>query len=339
MLIFGYRSSDSTKYGTNKSSGASVTSGKHLKNQQTYSAHESVSNNGKPPMHPNHHQNLYTNHKTTSSIPVHNSKNGLYNNSVCRNNPYAFSVNCYDDSGYLESRPLSSASFYGDGQRVSRGTKSDIGVPCRRQSACKIQSNKNQCPQYGLTHENRLPSVKSDFLLSYLNNNNHNEYNNRATNVMGAQRKERTTHNAHIVNNKIDSNEYSNIAAYHISGVSGHTTSDMFRTDAKYFSTSSSSNVESNERTRTSSTRKINEQQRNRIINFLNRSSTDSSNDMKSIFKDANAMSDVGVTHSTSNVVGPLLYVDPTSDTLPSINTTCSNSRDKQSHPFQAVSK
>ncbi|XP_055315632.1 band 4.1-like protein 4 isoform X2 [Sitodiplosis mosellana] len=39
------RSSDSTKYGTNKSSGASVTSGKHLKNQSTQGAHDSNPSN------------------------------------------------------------------------------------------------------------------------------------------------------------------------------------------------------------------------------------------------------------------------------------------------------
>lgn len=353
------RSSDSTKYGTNKSSGASVTSGKHAKTaHQTYGAHESVSNNGKPPMHPNHHHNLCTNHKpsttmtttttttstsTTSSIPVHNSninKTGLYNNNVYRTSPYAYNVNCYDDSGYLESRPLSSSSFYGDGQRVSRGTKSDIGVPCRRPSASKVQSNNNACStQYGRIHENRLPSVKSDFLLSYLNNN-HNDAHSRATNgpAPSAHRHDRRAHSVRdrYANDKSE-RATAMTTAYHISGVAGSNASDMFKSDHKYtMSTASGTRLEHSDPIRNSPSHKINEQQRNRIINFLNRSANDSSADAKSA---ANAAIDLDGYRHAANVVGPLLYVDPTSEIQPSNNTTCSNSRDKQSHPFQAVSK
>lgn len=362
------RSSDSTKYGTNKSSGASVTSGKHAKNQQAYGAHESVSNNGKPPMHPNHHHNVY-NHKPTSTttttttttststatpIPVHNSKNGPYNNNVYRTSPYAYNVNCYDDSGYLESRPLSSSSFYGDGQRVSRGTKSDIGVPCRRPTASKIQSsNNNTAVQYGRIHENRLPSVKSDFLLTYLNNN-HTDDNIQAKGAMPMHRRERPTHTAqprdHYVSDKKHSRGCTKATAYHISGILGNNGSDMSKTDgsdmSKPFSTTTITNskLEYNEHIRTSPSHKINEQQRNRIINFLNRSVTEPSSHAHNTTNSQNAIqskfaSNLCDSRQASNVVGPLLYVDPTSETLPSNNTTCSNSRAKQSHPFQAVSK
>lgn len=115
-------------------------------------------------MHPNHgHRN--------SIAPVHNSNNRLYNNTIFQNNQYTFSLN-RSGEGYLESRPLSSASLYsGEGGRVSRGTKSDIGVPCRRQSSSKMQMHYKH-----MTNKSKIPSVKSDFLLSYLSNNSANSY-------------------------------------------------------------------------------------------------------------------------------------------------------------------
>lgn len=130
-------------------------------------------------MHPNHHQyNYYNNHKTTttttstsSSIPVHNANNRLPNNTVFHNNQYTFSLSRNaDGGGYLDPRPLSAASLYGDGPRISRGTKSDIGVPCRRQSSTSKALLHNHNASTGV-HKTKLPSVKSDFLLSYLNNN------------------------------------------------------------------------------------------------------------------------------------------------------------------------
>ncbi|XP_031634459.1 band 4.1-like protein 4 isoform X2 [Contarinia nasturtii] len=288
------RSSDSTKYGTNKSSGASVTSGKHLKNQSTYGAHDSVSS-GKPPLHPNHHYNIH-NHRTTTttSIPVHSSNNRLSNNTIFHNNQYTFSLNRYDDSGYLESTgPLSSASLYGDGPRVSRGTKSDIGVPIRRPSKALLNSSSN-------IHYNRnkdkLTSVKSDFLLSYLNNN-HNGSNTSASKNCAHNSSDRCS-----LNNNSDSNDCTNSSAYHISGVTTSDFSKTYKTGAKYFysnvNTSTNSNLNSNSRrletndltdrinttntiTTTQSSHTINEQQRNRIINFLNRPHVTSNVDAK----------------------------------------------------------
>lgn len=152
--------------------------------------------NRKPPAHPNHHQCNYNNHKllsistttpsitNTQTIPVvHNANNRLPNNTIFHNNQYKFSLdhqilnrNGGDGGGYLDPRPLSAASLYGDGQRVVRGTKSDVGVPCRRQST--TAAAKSMLHQHnhggsgtGSHTKSKLPSVKSDFLLSYLNNN------------------------------------------------------------------------------------------------------------------------------------------------------------------------
>lgn len=209
-----FRSSDSTKYGTNKSSGTSVTSGHH-KIIQPMVTHDSVSNRKKPPMHPNHQQNL-----RNSIVPVHSSNNRLYNNTVFHNNQYTFSLNRNGDGCYLDSRPMSSASSYGDGGRVSRGTKSDIGVPCRRPSTKSFLNS-------SIAHKSKIPSVKSDFLLSYLSNNQ--------------------TH-------------CTNSSAYHISGVSGSSVySENYKTADKCLYTSSSGKLEF------SGPPSTNDKQRNRV--------------------------------------------------------------------------
>lgn len=344
-----FRSSDSTKYGTNKSSGASVTSGKHLKTQTTYGAHDSVSN-GKPPMHPNHHHNIH-NHRTTTSIPVHNSNNRLINNTVFHNNQYTFSLNRYDDSGYLESTgPLSSASLYGDGQRISRGTKSDIGVPIRRPSASKAMLNNRSNVHYN-RNKDKLPSVKSDFLLSYLNNN-HNDSSQSVNTSSHCQ-----THNSSdrcTSNNNSESNDCTNMSsAYHISGVSTSDFSENYKTGAKYFysnpntspnlnsnsiSNSNHSRVDNNDRMdrhTNHSSLAINEQQRNRIINFVNRTHGASNADTsKNCISTASSSYE---NRQTSNVVGPLLYIDPTSES-PS-NSSNPIMTDTQNHSFKSVSK
>lgn len=129
-------------------------------------------------MHPNHQQN-----NRNLIAPVHSSNNRLYNNTVFHNNQYTFSLNRDGDGGYLDSRPLSSASLYsGEGGRVSRGTKSDIGVRCRRPSSSSTTmkhlthsnsittSQHNQQSSALTRHKSKIPSVKSDFLLSYLSN-------------------------------------------------------------------------------------------------------------------------------------------------------------------------
>lgn len=363
-----FRSSDSTKYGTNKSSGASVTSGKHLKNQTTYGAHDSVSNGkpptgkppGKPPgvMHPNHHHNIH-NHRTTTSIPVHNSNNRLINNTVFHNNQYTFSLNRYDDSGYLESTgPLSSASLYGGdgGQRISRGTKSDIGVPIRRPSASKaMQPNSRSNVHYNRNKpNNQLPSVKSDFLLSYLNNN-HND-SSHSVNATSNNQSHHHQSDRCTLNNNSETNDCTNTSsAYHISGVSTSDFSDNYKTGAKYFysnsnpSTNSNSNSISNlnsnhsrvehtdrmDRSTNHSSHTINEQQRNRIINFVNRSHGSPSADASK-----NSISSASGSYEnrqTSNVVGPLLYIDPTSES-PS-NSSNPIMTDTQIHSFKSVSK
>lgn len=220
------RSSDSTKYGTNKSSGTSVTSGNHNHNHHHQSGsghsklngvggkhtsicgvHESVSNS-KPPLHPSQ-----TN-RCPIAPAVHNntistsSNNRLYNNMVFHNNQYTFSLNrdgVGNESFASEARPSSASSLYsGDGRRkMSRGTKSDIGVPCRRNGGgsgtgtaaatskrysnyLQHQSQQQQQQQNLHTHQEMLrkndthlsdiPSVKSDFLLSYLNNSEAENY-------------------------------------------------------------------------------------------------------------------------------------------------------------------
>lgn len=230
-----FRSSDSAKYGTNKSSGASVTSGHQQKHLISSITHDSVSNR-KPPMHPNHHQCNYNNHRITS-IPVHNSNNRLTNNTVFHNNQYTFSLNRIGDGGYLDPRPLSAASLYGDGQRITRGTKSDIGVPCRRQSTSKALLHSSG------VHKSKLPSVKSDFLLSYLNNNS-------------------------------KPNECTNSSAYQISGVSTSDYLETYKTGAKRLYSSSSKlehiNLHAN--------RTANNKQQNGTSNIAKQSSNVNSN-------------------------------------------------------------
>lgn len=93
---------------------------------------------------------------------------------VFHNNQYTFSLNRDggDGCGFLEAtRPLSAASLYGgDGGKVSRGTKSDIGVPCRRPQSSSSSSAATSSKRGHHSTRSHIPSVKSDFLLSYLNN-------------------------------------------------------------------------------------------------------------------------------------------------------------------------
>lgn len=310
---------------------------------------------GKPPLHPNHHHNIH-NHRTTTttSIPVHSSNNRLCNNTVFHNNQYTFSLNRYDDSGYLESTgPLSSASLYGDGPRVSRGTKSDIGVPIRRPSKALLNSSSN-------IHYNRnkdkLTSVKSDFLLSYLNNN-HNDCNTSASKNIAHNLNDRCS-----LNNNSDSNDCTNSSAYHISGVTTSDFPETYKTGAKYFysnvNTSTNSNLNSNSRrlesndritTTTTSTNTntntntnpsshtINEQQRNRIINFVNRPHATSNLDAKNC--STSSVSGPYENRKTSNLVGPLLYVDPNSKSSSNSSNQIMTDTDTQNHSFKSVSK
>lgn len=284
-------------------------------------------------MHPNHHHNIYNHRNTTTSIPVHNSNNRLINNTVFHNNQYTFSLNRYDDSGYLESRPLSSASLYGDGQRISRGTKSDIGVPCRRPSTSKSLFNNSSNVHYN-RNKDKLPSIKSDFLLSYLNNNQI-EPNTNNLNVMHQKNHAHNNQHERNLNNNSESNDCINSTAYHISGVSTSDFLETYKTGAKYFYTNSSK-LENNIRTHPSHT--INEQQRNRIINFANRSNDDAMNDAKNVVATSINASGSYNSRQTSNVVGPLLYIDPNSESH-SNNTTHSNLADTQNHSSKSVSK
>ncbi|XP_059611522.1 band 4.1-like protein 4 isoform X2 [Phlebotomus argentipes] len=165
------RSSDSTKYGTNKSSGASVTSGQLKIGGQavTGSHHHSVSTNRKPPVHPNRQSNL----KTPASVPVHNNNNyhaannncttSLLSNLVYHNDlHYTFSLNRIPGGGFgggFASPISATASPAGDGHgsmRASRGTKSDIGVPINRRHMSKLHTNA------GIHSTGKLASVKSE---------------------------------------------------------------------------------------------------------------------------------------------------------------------------------
>lgn len=306
-------------------------------------------------MHPNHQHNLY-NHKptttqptTTTSIPVHStSNNRLINNTVFHNNQYTFSLNRYDDSGYLESRPLSSASLYGDGHRISRGTKSDIGVPCRRPSKSQLNSSTNI--HYNHRDKDKLPSVKSDFLLSYLNNN-HNDINNMTSNSMPYKYQMQSNQNLRNLNNNSDLNDCTNSMAYHIPCVSSATSTndflDTYTADAKcFYSNNSKLNVIDQIRT-TNPSQILNEypkqhqhhQQRNSTSNATNHS-----ND-SIIFNDRNKTTTTATSllpgsyenRQASNVVGPLLYIDPTSEA--SYISSNPNMIDKSNHSFDSVSK
>lgn len=307
-------------------------------------------------MHPNHHHNIH-NHRITTSIPVHSSNNRLLNNTVFHNNQYTFSLNRYDDSGYLESpfqlesRPLSSASLYGDGQKISRGTKSDIGVPCRRPSTSKAILHSS-----GVHNRNKdkLPSVKSDFLLSYLNNN-HNTTSTTTTssNCNAYSNYKPTTNiqnqNNRNVNNNSESIDCTNSTAYHISGVSTSDYLETYKTGIKSFYTTSSNNkLEMNDYSRTNNpshtnntkttttNNTINEHQRNRIINFVNRS-TDSMN-LDAIPMPGSASYEFRQPRAATNVVGPLLYVDPTSDS-PSNSSNHNIVDTMQNSSLKSVSK
>lgn len=225
MRTLFYRSSDSAKYGTNKSSGASVTSGHQAMTGHHHqlkigpfgqsalaAAHDSVSNR-KPPVHPNHNTNLSTpigGSRQSIIAPVHSSNNRLYNNTTFQNNQYTFSLNREGASGhasggvdsfnngggFLSSHPLANTSPYAvqGGVRSARGTKSDIGISCRRPSTSsssttskhtarssngnsRTRSSHHNQQQLQQSHQSsnnskssRIPSVKSDFLLSYLSN-------------------------------------------------------------------------------------------------------------------------------------------------------------------------
>lgn len=168
----------------------------------------------KPPVHPNHNTNLSTpigGSRQSIIAPVHSSNNRLYNNTTFQNNQYTFSLNrdgvgglasggvdSFNNvgGGFLTSHPLATTSPYAvqGGVRSGRGTKSDIGISCRRPSTSSSSTTskhtarssnsrnstrsshhnqQHQQPQPHQTHHSkssRIPSVKSDFLLSYLNN-------------------------------------------------------------------------------------------------------------------------------------------------------------------------
>lgn len=313
-----HRSSDSTKYGTNKSSGASVTSSHQQKHHISSITHDSVSNR-KPPMHPNHHQCNYNNHKfistttttpsitNTQSIPVvHNANNRLPNNTIFQNNQYTFSLNRNggDGGGYLDPRPLSAASLYGDGQRVVRGTKSDIGVPCRRPSTTATAAAAAKSMLHHTGHNNggptshaksKLPSVKSDFLLSYLNNNS-------------------------------KSNEMHNTSAYFISdGTTATTTATMANTACApdYLEPYRSDN---SKRRLYSSSSKLEhiDLHANRTNKYYQRERT------HNFGRQSNA-----ITNENSNNVGPLLYLD----SFEQFNNDKSAFSNAQYQSMQSVSK
>lgn len=140
--------------------------------------------NRKPPLHPSRHQYF----KNSTTAPVHNSNNNnnrLANNTIFQNNQYTFSLSRISGNysgvglspnGYIEPRPLSSASIHGEGsfRLTNRGTKSDIGVPIRRQSNKKNFFN-------GSNIIKKTPSVNSE-LISYISNNN-NSNNNASNNL------------------------------------------------------------------------------------------------------------------------------------------------------------
>ncbi|XP_055699610.1 band 4.1-like protein 4 isoform X3 [Phlebotomus papatasi] len=180
------RSSDSTKYGTNKSSGASVTSGQHkmTNGQQAGSTslanhHHSVSTNRKPPVHPNRQANSLK----TSSVPVHNNNNyqaannncttSLLSNLVYHNDlHYTFSLNRIPGGGFgggfaspISPTALPCSDGHGTGSiRAPRGTKSDIGVPINRRHISKFCTN-----AAGVHSIGKLASVKSENQLAAFN--------------------------------------------------------------------------------------------------------------------------------------------------------------------------
>lgn len=310
-----YRSSDSTKYGTNKSSGTSVTSGNHQKIvSMTSSAHESVSI-GKPPIHP------HTQRSVASIAPaVHStSNNRLYNNTIFANNKYTFSLSrnggygyaqCSGgDGGYLDTRPFSTASLYEDSGRVSRGTKSDIGVSSRRHPSSKsLINNHADC-------KSKLPSVKSDFLLSYLSNSSSSC----------------NTGNATSRTNNLAS------GAYHISDGSDY----HFKTVSKYLHSSgnggnaskrnhSGCNAQPRQVAATniclSPTTSVNN-------NSSNNNNNNENNQRNSVVNTSNYASQMN-----SNAVGPLLYLDSSaSNRMMGNHEYTSNSQLYQS--MQSVSK
>lgn len=193
-----FRSSDSTKYGTNKSSGASVTSNGHTNSRSGHLSSSATQlhsvSNRKPPLHPNRQQQF--NIKNSTPVPVHNStsttisnNNRLLNNTIFQNNQYTFSLSRisgynYNNSGvglspngYLETRPLSSASIHGgDGsvRYINRGTKSDIGVSVRRNSSKSSSINGNHYSD-SCNMIKKTPSVNSD-LISYISSASGHNY-------------------------------------------------------------------------------------------------------------------------------------------------------------------
>lgn len=173
-------------------------------------AHDSVSSR-KPPVHPNHNLSTPIGGSRQSIIaPVHSSNNRLYNNTTFQNNQYTFSLNrdgvgglasggvdsFNNGGGFLSSHPLATTSPYAvqGGVRSGRGTKSDIGISCRRPSTSSSSTTSKHTarssngntrtstkstnhhhqqatqPQSHHSKSSRIPSVKSDFLLSYLSN-------------------------------------------------------------------------------------------------------------------------------------------------------------------------
>lgn len=323
-------------------------------------------------MHPNYHHtnqnhrnatttttNTTTTTITNTPFSVYNnnpanSNNRLHSNTVFHNNQYTFSLNRYDDSGYLESRPLSSASLYGDGHRVSRGTKSDIGVPCHRPASSSSSLSSSALKQSGamahasihsnVGHKSKLPSVKSEFLLSYLNNN-HKQCSNGAI-----HRNSHSHSNSHSqANNDNNLNELNDCtsglsatSAYRISGVATNDYLETFKTGAKHFYANSTSRLDRNHSSSIAATaatvdihntttthnsqHTINELQRNRIINFVNRTESTANGGIGGIG---------GGNASKNSGVGPLLYLNSN----PEYNKNKCNYTDAQYQSMQNVSK
>lgn len=145
-------------------------------------------------------------------------------------------------------------------------------------------------------------------------------------------------------NNNSESNDCTNSTAYHISCVSTSDFLDTYKTDAKYFHPNNSilSKLEepidqiriTNPSIHTHT--HFSEQQRNRFINYMNRSHDSLSLNAKN--NQTSPASGSNENRPTSNVVGPLLYVDPSSEAPPH-NRSNPNMIDTQNHTIDSVSK
>lgn len=278
------------------------------------SAHESVSI-GKPPIHPHSQRSV-----ASIAPAVHSSSNNrLYNNTIFTNNQYTFSLSrnggygyaqSSGDGGYLDTRPFSTASLYEDSGRVSRGTKSDIGVSSRRHHPSSSKSfinNQSDC-------KSKLPSVKSDFLLSYLSNSSscNTAGNTSRTNSLAS-------------------------GAYHISDGSDY----HFKTASKYLHSSGNGNASKRNHSGNAQPRQSAAAAASNIClspttSVMNNSSNNNNGNNQrnnSVVNTSNFASQMN-----SNAVGPLLYLDSSaSNRLMSNHEYTSNSQLYQS--MQSVSK